>query len=107
MGKVIKIGANTLRRLIKEEIEKHISESQASPELLEKAEQIKNKLLSLNMEKRGHSVKVYNDDGYDIQVGISGNMNVPAIADCKMVAEEFGCEGEYDRSWGVFTIYVQ
>ena len=49
------------------------------------------KLLEVyNIEKRGHDVKIYDDEGSGEEIAVHG-INVPMLADCKEIARAVGC----------------
>lgn len=63
-----------------------------------------NALKELNFEERGHEIQDYSDE-YHAEVAVT-NMNVPANADCREIADRFGCEFYVDNSFniGIFEI---
>ena len=102
MKQTIKLNESQLRQVIRESIKNVLRETEG--DAMAKAQEVVNKLKALNFEQRGHDVSIY-DDEYPIQVGVT-NVNVPAYADCKAIADELGCEMEFDRSWGVITFEI-
>ena len=69
------------------------------------ANKVAGALEELNFPQRGHVVKKHFDDDFTIEVSVS-NMNVPALADCRFVAKEFGVFFYLDDSFnmGIFEI---
>lgn len=68
------------------------------------ASDIANALEELNFPIRGHSVEKHFD--YDVSTVIVSDMNVPAIADCKFIAKEYGVLFYVDELFnkGIFEI---
>ena len=71
---------------------------------LAKANQIKSELERLNMSNRGHAVKVYDED-FPVEICVQ-NMNVPALADCRMIASKMNCANKYESLFNFFVFYV-
>ena len=65
-----------------------------------KKNEILAKLNELNMVQRGHKVVVYDDE-----IAVYG-INVPALADCKSIADETRCDSKHERFFDYFAFYL-
>lgn len=103
-----KLNENKLREIIRESIMELCAEvgEESTNSIVEKANAIMNELRALNFEQRGHEIYDCSGDEESPEIGV-GNMNVPAIADCRMIAEKLGCNFHVDNSWGIgiFELY--
>lgn len=73
---------------------------------IDKVNAIASALEELNFPQRGHIIKKYIEDpDFDMEVTVS-NMNVPAVADCRFVAKQFGVMFYVDESFdlGIFAV---
>lgn len=68
-----------------------------------KFEEVLSKLAELNLEKRGHEVHAYREDG---EVAVYG-INVPMLADCKQIAAEVGVDYKVDNFFDMFIFYAE
>jgi hypothetical protein len=69
-----------------------------------KAQAIIARLRELRFEERGHPITDYS--GEDLPEVAVENMNVPSLADCQMVAAEFGVEFKHESmlDLGIFEL---
>ena len=68
-----------------------------------KFEEVLSKLAELNIEKRGHEVHRYREDG---EIAVYG-INVPMLADCKQIAEDVGVDYKVDNFFDMFIFYAE
>jgi hypothetical protein len=68
-----------------------------------KFDDVLSKLAELNIEKRGHEIHRYRDDG---EIAVYG-INVPMLADCKQIAAEVGVDYKVDNFFDMFIFYVE
>ena len=99
-----KLNENKLREIIRESIMELCAEVDGlqTNDVATKAKAIMDELRALNFEQRGHEIYDCTDDEDQPEIGV-GNMNVPATADCQMIAQKYGCKFYVDNSWGVGT----
>jgi hypothetical protein len=69
-----------------------------------KAQMIIKRLRELNFEQRGHPITDYSDE--DLPEVAVENIGVPSLADCRMVAAEFGVNFRHEPmlELGVFEL---
>lgn len=103
MKRRIRLTEGDLHRIVKNSIKRVLRENEEmGMGAGSKGQAIINALKKLNFEERGHKIMNYLDE-YPAEIAVS-NINVPAIADCKEIANRFGVEFYTDFGMGIFEV---
>ena len=100
MRRTIKLSGSELSRMISESVRRVLNEvGETDKGQYQKGRNIIKALKQLNFEDRGHKIMDYMHE-YPAEIAIT-NINVPAVADCREIAQRFNVEFYTDEFSGL------